>query len=291
MQMRPGENLQFASSANEGAIGPLHEDDRDSSDDIINFGHFRVVRHTRQLFLNGTPQEIGGRAFDLLLVLLRSYGRIVSKEEILNEVWPSMLVEECNLRFQIGSLRRALGPHGHMVKTVVRRGYMLVKDDFPSEVGEAFDNQYSVIPAPVEAANLDSVAPQIVLIEDDQSVRLSIDSLLRSVGHAVSSYASIDAYLEGGTQCLPDCLILDVCLPGQSGLDFQAELVRNGIRYPIIFISGHADIPMSVRGMKAGAIEFLTKPVRHQELLSAVGLAISERNRPAARRFYVEAIA
>lgn len=291
MQMISGEDRQFASSPKEVALAPLHAEERHSGDDTINFGRFRVVRHSRQLFLNGCPQEIGGRAFDLLMVLLRSYGSIVSKDEILNEVWPSMVVEECNLRFQIGSLRRALGPHGDMVKTVVRRGYMLVRDDHSSDANEFVDDQSQIVAPALAAANSTSSAPHIVLIEDDESVRYAIDSLLRSVGHAVSTYPSIDGYLESGTQCLPDCLILDVCLPGQSGLDFQAELVRNGIRYPIIFISGHADIPMSVRGMKAGAIEFLTKPVRHQELLSAVNLAIAERNRPSARRFYVEAMA
>jgi FixJ family two-component response regulator len=117
--------------------------------------------------------------------------------------------------------------------------------------------------------------PHIVLIEDDESVRRSISTLLRSVGLGVSSFGSVKDYQEAAPSPQPDCLILDVCLPGRSGLDFQADLLRTGVRYPIIFISGHADIQMSVCAMKAGAVEFLTKPVRHQDLLSAVDVAIN----------------
>jgi FixJ family two-component response regulator len=91
----------------------------------------------------------------------------------------------------------------------------------------------------------------------------------------VASFASVKAYQDSGHTEQPDCLILDVCLPGRSGLDFQADLLKAGSRYPIIFISGHADVQMSVRAMKAGAIEFLTKPVRHQDLLSAVDMAVN----------------
>ncbi|MBY5399480.1 response regulator [Rhizobium leguminosarum] len=249
---------------------------RERFDDAIRFGRFCAIPHSRQLLLDGRPQEIGGRAFDLLMVLLKSKGRIVSKDEILNEVWPSMVVEECNLRFQIKSLRRALGSQGNMIKTIVRRGYMLIRDDMLLENEVRLDatgsTPLSEITTPVRAK---AATPHIVLIEDDESVRRAISALLRSVGLGIAAFESVKEYQASGHADQPDCLILDVCLPGRSGLDFQADLLQTGIYYPIIFISGHADIQMSVRAMKAGAVEFLTKPVRHQDLLSAVDMAIN----------------
>jgi DNA-binding response OmpR family regulator len=181
-----------------------------------------------------------------------------------------MVVEECNLRFQIGSLRRALGDHGDMIKTIVRRGYMLVRDDTLLEGGAA-----PSLAAIDIVEKVDKDKPYIVLIDDDDGVRRAITGLLRSVGHCVGSFPSVKAYEESDSVHRADCLILDVGLPGQSGLDFQAELMKSGLRQRIVFISGNADIPMSVRAMKAGAVEFLTKPVRHQDLLSAVDLAIN----------------
>lgn len=248
---------------------------RDGLDGSIRFGRFCAIPHSRQLLMDGRPQEIGGRAFDLLMVLLKSNGGIVSKDEILNEVWPSMVVEECNLRFQIKSLRRALGTHGDMIKTIVRRGYMLIREDIPQDSAQHDAVPLPVLPAVDAAAITRPDAPYIVLIEDDESVRRAISTLLRSVGLNVAAFDSVKAYQESEHSRQPDCLILDVCLPGRSGLDFQADLLQTGIRYPIIFISGNADVQMSVRAMKAGAIEFLTKPVRHQDLLSAVDMAVN----------------
>jgi RNA polymerase sigma factor (sigma-70 family) len=125
-------------------------------------------------------------------------------------------------------------------------------------------------------------APQIVfVVDDDPSVRSSLKFLLSTVGLQVESFDSADAFLR---KTLPDatsCLVLDVRLPGLSGLDFQRELTARNIRIPIIFLTGHGDIPMSVRAMKAGAVEFLTKPFRDQDLLDAVRIAL-ERDR--ARR-------
>jgi DNA-binding response OmpR family regulator len=249
---------------------------REAKADAIRFGRFCAFPHSRQLLLDGRPQEIGGRAFDLLMVLLRANGTIVSKDEILNKVWPSMVVEECNLRFQVKSLRRALGSQGNMIKTIVRRGYMLIRDELLVEEGACVGTPGSsaLSEADLPTATKTS-APYIVLIEDDESVRRSISALLRSVGLGVAPFESVKEYQESGPWPQPDCLILDVCLPGKSGLDFQADLLKTGIGYPIIFISGHADIQMSVRAMKAGAVEFLTKPVRHQDLLSAVNMAVN----------------
>jgi DNA-binding response OmpR family regulator len=219
-------------------------------DEAIAFGRFCAVPRARQLLLEGHQVEIGGRAFDLLMVLLRSKGGLVTKEEIFRLVWPSMVVEECNLRFQIGSLRKALGADGDMIKTIVRRGYMLIVGDAPSPAdvlsndNNAGRSRLSKVSGPA--------APQIVLIEDDANVRLSIAGLLKSVGLDVNAFDSVKAFQESCPAHQPQCLVLDVCLPGRSGLDYQADLVRAGVRFPIIFISGHADIQMSVRAMKAG---------------------------------------
>jgi FixJ family two-component response regulator len=123
----------------------------------------------------------------------------------------------------------------------------------------------------------DSGATAIV-IDDDLAVREALQSLLRSVGLRVQAFGSAQEFLNAKLPDGPACLVLDVRLPGRSGLDFQNELAQADIPTPIIFITGHGDIPMSVRAMKAGAVEFLTKPFRDQDLLDAVQLAL-ERDR------------
>lgn len=117
--------------------------------------------------------------------------------------------------------------------------------------------------------------PTIVVVDDDPGIRESLGSLLRSVGLQVKLLASVPEFLKSGRPEGPTCLVLDVRLPGRSGLDFQRELSAVNIHIPIIFITGHGDIPMSVQAMKGGAIEFLTKPFRDQALLDAIqqGLA------------------
>lgn len=110
----------------------------------------------------------------------------------------------------------------------------------------------------------------VFVIDDDPSMRASLESLLRSVGHAAQAFESTQEFLLGERPDAPGCLVLDVRLPGRSGLEFQRELARSGIELPIVFITGHGDIPMSVTAMKAGAIEFLTKPFRDQDFLDAV---------------------
>jgi FixJ family two-component response regulator len=124
-------------------------------------------------------------------------------------------------------------------------------------------------------------APVVFVVDDDPSVRSSLKFLLNTVGLQVESFGSADGFLHKNAPDGPSCLVLDVRLPGLSGLDFQRELAARNVRIPIIFLTGHGDIPMSVRAMKAGAVEFLTKPFRDQDLLDAVGIAL-ERDR--ARR-------
>ena len=114
----------------------------------------------------------------------------------------------------------------------------------------------------------------VYVIDDDVSVRDAICGILRSVGLRAQSFASTREFLEKRVPASPSCLILDVRLPGSSGLDFQNELAKASIAIPIIFITGYGDIPMTVRAMKAGAVEFLTKPFRDQDLLDAIHEAL-----------------
>src|SRR5262245_25879783 len=120
--------------------------------------------------------------------------------------------------------------------------------------------------------------PTIISVDDDPGIRESLHGLLRSVGLQVKPWASVPEFLKEGRPEGPACLVLDVRLPGRSGLDFQRELVAANIHVPIIFITGYGDIPMSVQAIKGGAIEFLTKPFRDQDLLDAIQLGL-ERDR------------
>ena len=124
--------------------------------------------------------------------------------------------------------------------------------------------------------------PIVFVVDDDPSMRDSLSNLLRSAGLNVQTFASAQEFLAGYRSKPPCCLVLDVHLPGSSGLDLQEELARNGAQLPIVFITGHGDIPMTVRAMKAGAIEFLTKPCRDEDLLRAVEEAI-HRSLPVER--------
>ena len=116
--------------------------------------------------------------------------------------------------------------------------------------------------------------PVVFVVDDDPSVRATLQFLLSSVGLAVETFASADSFLDRKLPDAPSCLVLDVRLPGLSGLDFQRELGARNIHIPIVFITGHGDIPMTVRAMKAGAVEFLTKPFRDQDLLDAIRIAL-----------------
>jgi FixJ family two-component response regulator len=124
---------------------------------------------------------------------------------------------------------------------------------------------------PAKQEEYDSV---VFIVDDDQIVRGAIGSLLMSVGQQVQLFESATDLLKASLPAIPSCLVLDIRLPGLSGLDLQAQLANAGLPIPIIFITGHGDIPMSVRAMKAGALDFLTKPFRDQDLLDAVTRAL-----------------
>jgi FixJ family two-component response regulator len=120
--------------------------------------------------------------------------------------------------------------------------------------------------------------PLVFIVEDDESMRRALSNLFQSVGLEVEVFGSASEMLRAGLPDVASCLVLDVRLPGLSGLDFQTELAKANIHIPIIFMTGHGDIPMTVRAMKSGAVDFLTKPFRDQDMLDAVVTAI-ERDR------------
>jgi len=125
--------------------------------------------------------------------------------------------------------------------------------------------------------------PVVFIVDDDASVRDALKSLIRSVGLRVELFGSAREFLQRGRPDVPSCLVLDVRLPGIGGLDLQRQLADANVQTPIIFITAHGDIPMSVRAMKAGAVEFLTKPFRDQDLLDAIQIAL-ERDRARLQR-------
>jgi FixJ family two-component response regulator len=117
--------------------------------------------------------------------------------------------------------------------------------------------------------------PVVLIVDDDESMREGLEALFRSVGLRANVFASTSELMRSTLPNVPSCLVLDVRLPGVSGLDFQSDLAAAGIHIPIIFMTGHGDIPMSVQAMKAGAVDFLTKPFRHQEMIHAVNRALA----------------
>jgi FixJ family two-component response regulator len=120
------------------------------------------------------------------------------------------------------------------------------------------------------------------IVDDDDSLRRAMDSLCRSIGFRTCTYGSAQEFLDARREDIAGCLVLDVRLPGMSGLDFQSQLAALGIHLPVILVTGHGDIPMSVRAMKAGAVDFLPKPFRDQDLLDAVTTAIDRDRRRRA---------
>ncbi len=127
--------------------------------------------------------------------------------------------------------------------------------------------------------------PTVFVIDDDEDMRSALGNLFRSVGHEVKLFGSAAEFLQDTSSDAPGCLVLDVRLPGMSGLDFQNKLASTNAHIPIVFMTGHGDIPMSVRAMKAGAVDFLTKPFRDQDMLDAVTRAIeADRTRRSSQQ-------
>lgn len=263
----------------------------------FSFGRFCVVPRSRQLFVDGTLVDLGSRAFDLLTLLIQGRGSVVTKREIMRRLWPDTVVDESNLRVQMSILRKVLNRDRDIIKTIPGRGYVFAahvnvtsgeSDTRARADARSLSRPDTALPgnnlsaAPASANAKKPVEPTVIVIDDDEDIRLSLKDLMRSVGLRAEVFASVKEFLAAGRPDAPGCMVLDVRLPGRSGLEFQADLAAANIRLPIIFISGYADVPMSVRAMKAGAVEFLTKPIRHQDLLEAIQQAI-ERDRGRRR--------
>jgi DNA-binding response OmpR family regulator len=279
------------------------ETNRDEGQAIIRFRRFQVLPGARQLLADGESIELGSRAFDLLVVLLESRGSLITKDEIMRRVWPSTVVDECNLRVQMSALRKVLGEDREVIKTIPGRGYVFALDvtagapepnalpppglvpvlPAPGPIGQVFGSCAALADRAALGAIHDGTPPTVVIDDDRMSAIYRKGFAIGRLG--VELFASVQNFLESDRPDLPGCLILDVRLTGRSGLEFYADLVKANVHLPVIFMSGYADVPMSVRAMKAGAVEFLTKPVRHQDLLDAIQLAMEPAglcNDPAA---------
>jgi FixJ family two-component response regulator len=128
------------------------------------------------------------------------------------------------------------------------------------------------------------------IVDDDSAVRSGLGSLVRSVGHEARLYGSANEFLGSDLPCVPSCVLLDIRLPGANGLDLQESLIKVGVLVPVILMSGHGDIQMTVRGMRAGAIDFLTKPMRHQDVLDAIALAVDRDRERRLRQAKTDAV-
>lgn len=280
-----GMNLDALASPGRVDAGPIGG----NFETRMTFGRLAIIPGARVLLRDGEPVELGSRAYDLLVVLLNARGAVVSKREIMKHVWPSTVVEDSNLRFQISSLRRALGEQRDFIKTIPGRGYLLAAEFNVAQNGPSTGVEAET---PVERLGLlsngmvgdhecssdpgsDSRRPTVAIVDDDGSTREALHALIRSIGLRAESFSSVAAFLGRARPSHPECLILDVWLPGQTGLELQTELRETGSKFPVIFISGHADVHTCVRAMKGGAFDFLTKPVRHQELIETIRLAIA----------------
>jgi FixJ family two-component response regulator/DNA-binding winged helix-turn-helix (wHTH) protein len=232
---------------------------------MIRLGQATISLERREAFLDGRPLRVGGRAFELLSVLMQADGRIVSKDELLTQVWPDTVVEENNLQVQISSLRKLFGEN-EIIQTVPRRGYRLLKDSAPSL--PPFHPVAASAPATEHQPAIDPDSVPVFIVDDEASVRTSLSRLLRAEGVPHRIFNSAEELLGADLEAGPACLLLDVSLPEATGLQLQSTLGERGHPWPVIFMTGYGTIPMSVQAMKAGAVEFLTKPFDDDQLLA-----------------------
>jgi DNA-binding response OmpR family regulator len=254
----------------------------------IRFDQFHVLPHSRQLLANNRSVEIGSRAFDLLLALLEASGELVTKDELVARAWPNTVVSESNLRVQIAALRNALGPAKGIIRSISGRGYVLTASILSSEqLINAAAVKSCDVTTMVESSRLLSTSstqlrpesrPTVAVIDDDAELRESLRELLRSVDLHAQVFSSTREFLQSSAATGCRCLILDVKLPGRSGLDFYDDLISAHVRLPVIFISGYADAAVSTRAMNLGAVEYLIKPLRREDLLHALQFAINNND-------------
>ncbi|MDO9489721.1 MAG: response regulator transcription factor [Sphingomonadaceae bacterium] len=146
------------------------------------------------------------------------------------------------------------------------------------------DDRSAVVQHPRPMVTSDADVPAVHVVDDDAGLRTALDSLFRSMGYPTRLYGSAAEFMASGAADAAGCLVLDIRLPGTSGLDFQQQLADAGVTLPVILMTGHGDIPMTVRGMKAGAVDFLPKPFREQDMLDAVAAALARDSTTRAER-------
>lgn len=234
---------------------------------MVRIGHADISIERREAFVNGTPVPLGCKAFDVLGALLMNPNRLLTKQELLDVVWPETFVEENNLQVHVSALRRQLKIDRKVLETVPRRGYRL---------NVSLPEQVKCVA--VEPTNMVVEGDQatIYVVDDELSVRRSLLNQLSSLGLRVEAYESADAFLESCRFSEPGCVLLDMNLKRSSGLDLQAELTRRAAPFPIVFITGNGTIDLTVKAMRAGAQNLLVKPFDEQQLLGCVGEALAE---------------
>jgi FixJ family two-component response regulator/DNA-binding winged helix-turn-helix (wHTH) protein len=246
---------------------------------MIQLGNASVFLERREVFVNGQPLRLGGRAFDVLAQLLEAPGRLVTKDELLERVWPNLVVEENNLQVHICNLRKTLGLGPEVIETVPRQGYRLnlMPPTLPPKPALTPPTQATAHPA------LATSTPVVHIVDDDPAVCAAVRRLLRAEGLESVSHGDAASFLAQLEPSRPSCLLLDVNLRHGTGFDVQDALVARGGGVPIIFMTGYGTIAMSVKAMKAGAEEFLTKPFDDELLLGAVRKAVDQARQGHAR--------
>ena len=234
---------------------------------MVRIGHADISIERREAFLNGTPVSLGCKAFDVLNALLANPNRLLTKQELLDAVWPDIFVEENNLQVHVSSLRRLLKIDRKTLETVPRRGYRL---------NVSLPEQVEIVAAEPSSLMVEGDQATIYIVDDEMSVRRALVSQLSSMGLRVEAYESADAFLEHCRFSEPGCILLDMNLKRSSGLDLQAELKRRAAPFPIVFITGSGTIDLTVRAMRAGAQNLLVKPFGEQELMGCVGEALAQ---------------
>lgn len=247
---------------------------------MIQLGNASISLERREAFLDGRALRLGGRAFDILAMLLQAPGRLVTKDELLEHVWPGMVVEENNLQVHICTLRKVLRVGTRVIETVPRRGYRLNLAEAPATVPNLA--KASPITAVIDAD--EGPTPLVHIVDDDPAVCASITRLLRAEGLDAASYTDAATFLQETSGERPGCVLLDVNLTQGTGFDVQDALLKRGACLPIIFMTGYGTIAMSVKAMKAGAEEFLTKPFNDDRLLDVVRNAIEQARLALTRR-------
>lgn len=256
--------------------GPESERHREPPTDVLAFRDYRMFPAARRLERRGAAVELGSRAFDLLWTLIEQRGRVVAKAEIVKRVWPSTIVEESNLRFQMAYLRKCLGRDSDLIKTIPGRGYLFVDEQAVPRSTAAFAELGR------RASEPDS-AFEVAVIDNDSELRERLTAFLKHHDLAVRAFACAEEFLADEAAGGVRCVVVDPWLSGLNGLGLQRRVSAAGLPIAFVFVSSHADVHMAVQAMKAGACDFLTKPVRLNDLLAALRVAFAQSAGSVAR--------